>query len=69
RLARYDYAKMNLTAGATLSAVESELRTRQKELNNRIDNYEYQVKKLEKFVRIVNDSIDIKKEKVERFIE
>ncbi|MFI3124789.1 SAG1250 family conjugative relaxase [Streptococcus suis] len=69
RLARYDYAKMNLTAGATLRAVESELRTRQKELNNRIDNYEYQVKKLEKFVRIVNDSIDIKKEKVERFIE
>ncbi len=48
RLANHDYVKMNLTAGVTLRAVESELRTRKKELNNRIDNYEYQVKKLER---------------------
>lgn len=45
RLAKYDYAKMNLTAGVTLGTVEIELKIKQEKLNVYIDGYEYQVRK------------------------
>ena len=52
RLAKYDYAKMNLTAGVTLGTVESKLKIKQEKLNV----YEHQVRKLEKFTALlVND--------------
>ena len=56
RLAKYDYSKMNLTAGVTLGTVENEIRIKQEELKGHIDSYEYQVRKLEKFTALlVND--------------
>ena len=48
RLAKYDYAKMNLTAGVTLGTVEIELKIKQEKLNVYIDGYEYQVRKIQK---------------------
>lgn len=56
RLAKYDYSKMNLTAGVTLGTVKNEIRIKQEELKGHIDSYEYQVRKLEKFTALlVND--------------
>lgn len=56
RLARYDYAKMNLTAAVKLEEVEKEIETYQKQLVKSIDDYEYSVRRLEKFVNILNDA-------------
>lgn len=54
RLARYDYAKMNLTAAVKIEGVEKEIETSQNELSKSIDEYEYLVRRLEKFVKILN---------------
>ncbi|HHK1619024.1 TPA: helical hairpin domain-containing protein, partial [Streptococcus pyogenes] len=56
RLARYDYAKMNLTAAIKIEEVEKEIETSQNELNISIDEYEYLVRRLEKFGEILSDS-------------
>ncbi|WP_193434159.1 helical hairpin domain-containing protein, partial [Streptococcus suis] len=53
RLARYDYAKMNLTAAVKIEGVEKEIETSQNELSKSIDEYEYLVRRLEKFVKIL----------------
>lgn len=55
RLARYDYAKMNLTAAIEIEGVEKEIETSQYELNKSIDDYEYLVRRLEKFVNVINN--------------
>lgn len=54
RLARYDYGKMNLTSAIKLEQVEKEIEKNQKYMECLIDDYEYQVRKLEKFVSILN---------------
>ncbi|HHJ7252595.1 TPA: helical hairpin domain-containing protein, partial [Streptococcus pyogenes] len=54
RLARYDYAKMNLTAAIKIEEVEKEIETSQNELNISIDEYEYLVRRLEKFGEILS---------------
>lgn len=54
KLARYDYAKMNLTAAITLEQVELEVRMFQKNLGEAIDYYEYKVRRLEKFANILD---------------
>ncbi|VGR78875.1 relaxase [Streptococcus pyogenes] len=56
RLARYDYAKMNLTAAIKIEEVEKEIEISQNELNISIDEYEYLVRRLEKFGEILSDS-------------
>ncbi|HGK8351120.1 TPA: helical hairpin domain-containing protein, partial [Streptococcus pyogenes] len=56
RLARYDYAKMNLTAAIKIEEVEKEIETSQNELNISIDEYEYLVRRLEKFGEILSDN-------------
>ncbi|MFH6701345.1 SAG1250 family conjugative relaxase [Streptococcus suis] len=64
RLARYDYSKMNLTAAIKLEEVEKEIEVFQNELSKCIDEYEYLVKKLEKFSEIL-DNIGINNRNVE----
>lgn len=50
RLARFDYAKMNLTAAITLEQVKKDVRQSQEEIGKVIDDYEQEVRRLEKFV-------------------
>ena len=47
---------MNLTAAVKLEEVEKEIETYQKQLVKSIDDYEYSVRRLEKFVNILNDA-------------
>ncbi|VGT90877.1 relaxase [Streptococcus pyogenes] len=54
RLARYDYAKMNLTAAIALEQVELEVKMFQKNLEESIDFYEYKVRRLERFIKNLN---------------
>ncbi|MEC4578552.1 SAG1250 family conjugative relaxase [Streptococcus dysgalactiae] len=56
RLARYDYAKMNLTAAIKIEEVEKEIEVSQNELSKYVDDYEYLVRRLEKFVRIIDNT-------------
>lgn len=58
RLARYDYAKMNLTPAIKLEEVEKEIEAYQKQMNEYIDEYEHQVRRLEKLVNTINFAID-----------
>lgn len=58
RLARYDYAKMNLTAAITLEQVEEEIEKNQKSMTKWIDDYEYKVRKLEVLLQTLNHSLD-----------
>lgn len=64
RLARYDYAKLNLTAAIKLKQVEKEISQSQQSLTDLIDKYEYKVRRLESLVKIIinslNDNIDHK---------
>lgn len=60
RLARYDYAKMNLTPAIKLKEVEKELGDCQEQMNSRIDEYERRVRRLEKLVNTINFAIDSK---------
>ncbi|HGI4845724.1 TPA: SAG1250 family conjugative relaxase [Streptococcus agalactiae] len=55
RLAKYDYAKMNLTAAIKLEQVEKEIEIYQIKLDKSIDDYEYLIRRLEKFVKILNE--------------
>ncbi|MFH0357065.1 SAG1250 family conjugative relaxase [Streptococcus sp. A27] len=54
RLARYDYAKMNLTPAIKLEEVEKEIEGCQEHLNREIDDYEHHVRKLESLVDILS---------------
>ncbi|HEM6340969.1 TPA: relaxase/mobilization nuclease domain-containing protein [Streptococcus suis] len=58
RLARYDYAKMNLTPAIKLEEVEKDIEAYQKQMNEYIDEYEHQVRRLEKLVNTINFAID-----------
>lgn len=60
RLARYDYAKMNLTSAIKLEEVEKEIGDCQEQANARIDEYEHRVRRLEKLVNTINFTIDSK---------
>lgn len=63
RLARYDYAKMNLTAIIKLEQVEKEIEIYQNKLDRSVDDYEYLIRRLEKFVKILNE-IDSSKDEL-----
>lgn len=63
RLAKYDYAKMNLTAAIKLEQVEKEIEIYQIKLDKPIDDYEYLIRRLEKFVKILNE-IDSSKDEL-----
>lgn len=56
RLARYDYAKMNLTPGIKLEEVEKEIAENQNSITKWIDDYEYKVRRLENFVSILDNT-------------
>lgn len=57
-LARYDYTKMNLTPTIKLELVEKDIEAYQKQMNEYIDEYEHQVRRLEKLVNTINFAID-----------
>ncbi|MDG3133107.1 SAG1250 family conjugative relaxase [Streptococcus suis] len=57
-LARYDYTKMNLTPTIKLEQVEKDIEAYQKQMNEYIDEYEHQVRRLEKLVNTINFAID-----------
>ncbi|MFH0372451.1 SAG1250 family conjugative relaxase, partial [Streptococcus sp. A22] len=68
RLAKYDYASMNLTATITIEHVELEIETYQKQLSKSIDDYGYLFRRLEKFVKILNGmGLDNEKIRLELF--
>ena len=54
RLARYGYAKMNLTPAIRLSQVQKDIEVTQKQLNQFINEYENQVRDLENLARLIN---------------
>ncbi|WP_030075216.1 SAG1250 family conjugative relaxase, partial [Streptococcus agalactiae] len=54
RLAKYDYAKMNLTPTIKLEQVEKEIAENQKSMMKWIDDYEYKIRRLEKFVQTIS---------------
>lgn len=56
RLARYDYAKMNLTPAIKLEEVEKEISENQDTMTKWIDDYEYKVRRLENFVSILDNT-------------
>ena len=56
RLARYDYAKMNLTPAIKLEQLEKEIEENQNSLIKWIDDYEYKVRRLENFVSIFDNT-------------
>lgn len=56
RLARYDYAKMNLTSAIKLKQVEKEIEENQNSLTKWIDDYDYKVRRLENFVSILDNT-------------
>lgn len=56
RLARYDYAKMNLTSAIKLKQVEKEIEENQNSLIKWIDDYDYKVRRLENFVSILDNT-------------
>ncbi|MCD3393422.1 SAG1250 family conjugative relaxase [Streptococcus equi] len=56
RLARYDYAKMNLTSAIKLNQVEKEIEENQNSLTKWIDDYDYKVRRLENFVSILDNT-------------
>ncbi|HFI0086452.1 TPA: helical hairpin domain-containing protein, partial [Streptococcus suis] len=55
-LARYDYAKMNLTSAIKLKQVEKEIEENQNSLTKWIDDYDYKVRRLENFVSILDNT-------------
>ncbi|MFZ7176599.1 SAG1250 family conjugative relaxase [Streptococcus hyovaginalis] len=67
RLARYDYAKMNLTPDIKLEQVEKEIEDIQDQMNAAIDDYEYRVRRLENFGEILSNrkSVKISQNKVQ----
>lgn len=57
RLARYDYAKMNLTPAIKLEEVEKEISENQDTMTKWIDDYEYKVRRLETLVQTLSHSL------------
>ncbi|HFR3686635.1 TPA: SAG1250 family conjugative relaxase, partial [Streptococcus suis] len=65
KLARYEFSKLNLTELITLEQVTEEIRVLQEELGHYLDEYEGLVKKLEMFVKVLNDKDFDKKFSIE----
>lgn len=66
RLAKYDYAKMNLTSDIKLEQVEKEIEENQKFMTKWIDDYEYKVRRLENFINILDNTRNQNVTKLER---
>lgn len=56
RLARYDYAKMNLTPAIKLEQVEKEIAENHNSMTKWIDDYEYKIRRLENFINILDNT-------------
>ena len=66
RLAKYDYAKMNLTLAIKLEQVEKEIEENQRFKTKWIDDYEYKVRRLENFINILDNTRNQNVTKLER---
>ena len=66
RLAKYDYAKMNLTSDIKLEQVEKEIEENQIFMTKWIDDYEYKVRGLENFINILDNTRNQNVTKLER---
>lgn len=69
KLARHDFSKLNLTGSITLERVTEEIGILQEELGHYLDEYEGLVKKLEMFVKALNDKDFDKKFSIEILLE
>ena len=69
RLAKYDYAKMNLTSAIKLEQVKKEIEENQRIMTKWIDNYEYKVRRLENFINILDNTRNQNVTKLEREIK
>ena len=54
QLAKYECSKMNLSQNVTIGQIESEIEMIQNQLDNKIDEYENAVRKLDEYVRVLN---------------
>ncbi|HEM3683126.1 TPA: relaxase/mobilization nuclease domain-containing protein [Streptococcus suis] len=54
RLAKYECSKMNLSQDVTIEQIESEIEMIQNQLDNKIEEYENAVRKLDEYVRVLN---------------
>lgn len=66
RLAKYDYAKMNLTSAIKLEQVEKEIEENQRFMTKWIDDYEYKIRRLENFINILDNTRNQNVTKLER---
>ena len=66
KLAKYDYAKMNLTSAIKLEQVEKEIEENQRFMTKWIDDYEYKVRRLENFINILDNTRNQNVTKLER---
>lgn len=66
RLAKYDYAKMNLTSAIKLEQVEKEIEENQRFITKWIDDYDYKVRRLENFINILDNTRNQNVTKLER---
>ncbi|MDX4991322.1 SAG1250 family conjugative relaxase [Streptococcus suis] len=60
KLARYDFSKLNLTESITLEQVTEEIKLLQEKFSLYLDEYEWLVSRIERFVKILNTDIDLK---------
>lgn len=56
RLAKYDYAKMNMTTAIKMEQVEKEIEENQKSMMKSIDDYECKIRRLENFINILDNT-------------
>ena len=56
RLAKYDYAKMNMKTAIKMEQVEKEIEENQKSMMKSIDDYEYKIRRLENFINILDNT-------------
>ena len=64
RLAKYECSKMNLSQDITIGQIESEIKWLQNQLDNKIEEYENAVRKLEELVKVLNKRYLSKTEKI-----
>lgn len=69
KLTRYDFLKLNLPESITVEQVTEEIRVFQEELGHYLYEYEGLVKKLEMFVKVLNDKNFYKKFSIEILLE
>ncbi|HEL1556386.1 TPA: relaxase/mobilization nuclease domain-containing protein [Streptococcus suis] len=60
KLAKYDFAQMNMTESITLEQVTEEIKLLQEKFSLYLDEYEGLVSRIERFVKILNTDIDLK---------